>query len=264
MRESSVIRGLRSKCVICPRLRGRFGEKKMANLQSERTKEQPPFTYCCDHMFGPFKIKERRTTLNPYGALFTCLASRAIHVEMKKTLETDSFVMTLRGFIARRGIVNRFGVKMLKIALGPKTNLKRASEKWITTKLENSCWHKLLIGYSGRWTLLSQVIWAMCEGDKCYLLVLYFHQFWRHSTNLDNESLDAFFAEIKAIVNSRPLAVEAINNGNSEVTLSLTNLENEIKGNSATTKGILTTWYLLEKAIEKSAALKQQILELMT
>ena len=58
------------------------------------------------------------------------------------------------------------------------------------------------------------------------------------STNLDNESLDAFFAEIKAIVNSRPLVVEAINNGNSEVTLSLTNLDNEIKGNSAATKGI--------------------------
>ena len=45
-----------------------------------------------------------------------------------------------------------------------------------------------------------------------------------HWTSLDNESLNTFFTEIEATVNSRPLAVETINGVNSEVKLSPTNL----------------------------------------
>ena len=41
-----------------------------------------------------------------------------------------------------------------------------------------------------------------------------------HSSSLDEESLNTLFAEVKAIINSRPLVVEAINDGNSEVALS--------------------------------------------
>ena len=43
------------------------------------------------------------------------------------------------------------------------------------------------------------------------------------STRMDYESVNTFFTEIEAIVNSRPLVVETINNGNSEETLSPTN-----------------------------------------
>ena len=39
-----------------------------------------------------------------------------------------------------------------------------------------------------------------------------------HSTSLDDESLNSFFTEIQAIMNSRPLVVETINDVNSEVT----------------------------------------------
>ena len=35
--------------------------------------------------------------------MFTCLCSRAIHIEVVQSLETDSFILSLRGFIGRRG-----------------------------------------------------------------------------------------------------------------------------------------------------------------
>ena len=54
-------------------------------------------------MFGPVQIKERRNTLKRYGALFTGLASRAIHIEMTKGMNTDFFILALRRFIAKRG-----------------------------------------------------------------------------------------------------------------------------------------------------------------
>ena len=45
-----------------------------------------------------------------------------------------------------------------------------------------------------------------------------------HSTSLDDESLNTFSTEIEAIVISRPLVVETINDVNSDVTLSPANL----------------------------------------
>ena len=73
------------------------------NLPPDRTKEEPPLAYCDVDIFVPFEIRERRTTLKRYEALFTCLASRAIHIEMTNT---DSFILALRQFIVRRGNIS--------------------------------------------------------------------------------------------------------------------------------------------------------------
>ena len=103
MQGNSIVKGLMSKCDTCRRLRRRVGEQIMVDLPPDKTKEEPPFTYCGVDMFGPFEIKERRTTLKRYyGALFTYLASRTNHIEITKSLETDSFILALRRFIARR------------------------------------------------------------------------------------------------------------------------------------------------------------------
>ena len=48
-------------------------------------------------------MKETQSELKRYGALFTCLASRAVHIEVVATMNTDSFIMALRRMIARRG-----------------------------------------------------------------------------------------------------------------------------------------------------------------
>ena len=75
----------------------------MADLPEERTQEAPPFMYCGMDMFGPFTIKCHRTELKRYGIIFTCLASRTVHLEVANTMDTDSFIQALRRFIARRG-----------------------------------------------------------------------------------------------------------------------------------------------------------------
>ena len=75
----------------------------MADLPQERLKEESPFTYCGVDIFGPFEIEETRNTLKRYGVLFTCLANCAIHIEIIKSMDTDSFILALRRFSARRG-----------------------------------------------------------------------------------------------------------------------------------------------------------------
>ena len=90
-----------ANCVTCQRCRGQVQEQKMADLPSERIEVEAPFTYCAVDYFGPWYIKESRKELKRYGALFTCLSSRAIHLKVAKTLETDSFINVLRCFLAK-------------------------------------------------------------------------------------------------------------------------------------------------------------------
>ena len=42
-----------------------------------------------------------------YGTLFTCLTSRAVHIEIASSLTTDSFINAYRRFICRRGPVRQ-------------------------------------------------------------------------------------------------------------------------------------------------------------
>ena len=97
---NSVCRSIIFKFVICRRLRGKLGTQIMADLPEERTHEAPPFMYCGLDMFNPFTIKCHKTELKIYGIIFTCLASRAVHLEVANTMDTDSFIQALRRFIA--------------------------------------------------------------------------------------------------------------------------------------------------------------------
>ena len=100
---NSVIRSLICHCVTCRSLRGELGEQLMSELPSGRLQESSPFTYCGVDLIGTFTIKNYRKELKRYGVVFTCLCSRAIHTEVAQSLETDSFILSLRRFIRRRG-----------------------------------------------------------------------------------------------------------------------------------------------------------------
>ena len=58
-----------------------------------------PRIYTGVDYFEPFIIKEGRKEVKRYGALFTCLVSRAVHIEVASSLESNSFILALRRFI---------------------------------------------------------------------------------------------------------------------------------------------------------------------
>ncbi|XP_072931477.1 uncharacterized protein [Epargyreus clarus] len=62
-----------------------------------------PFTYTGVDYFGPLTVTVGRTNQKRYVAIFTCLTTRAIHLEVTASLTTDSAVMALRRMMARRG-----------------------------------------------------------------------------------------------------------------------------------------------------------------
>ena len=124
-------------CVICKSMRGKFDEQVMGNLPKDRVSEAPPFTYCGIDLFGPFMVKERRSVMKRYGTLFTCMPSRAVHIEVVTTMETDSFIMALRRMIARRGNVRTIRNDNGGNFIGADNELKRCFQEMDHKKIEH-------------------------------------------------------------------------------------------------------------------------------
>ena len=76
----------------------------MADLPEFRVDfDKRPFNHVSVDCFGPFYVKRGRSECKRYGCVFTCLNIRAIHIEKLDDLECDTFINSLRRFIARRG-----------------------------------------------------------------------------------------------------------------------------------------------------------------
>ena len=125
-----------SRSVTCRHLRGTSGEQKMAKLLSSRVEPAPQFSYCAVDYFGPWHIKEGRKEVKKYGVLFTCLASRAIHIEVAHSIETDSFLQALRRFIYRRGPVRELCRDQGSNFVGAETELKVALQEMDDEKID--------------------------------------------------------------------------------------------------------------------------------
>ena len=111
----------------------------MADLPSSRLMEVPPFTYCGVDMFGAFIIKQRQSEVKWYGAMFTCMNSCAVHIEVIHSLDTDTFIQVLRQIIARRGIIRTIYSDNGSNFIGADNELKRAFEEMDNEKIKHSC-----------------------------------------------------------------------------------------------------------------------------
>ena len=118
----------------------------MADLPQEGCTEAAPFTYCGADMFGLLIIKETRSELKRYGALFTCFSSRAVHFEVTNSLDADSFILALRRFMARRGTVCSIWSDNGTNFVGARNELQRALNQEIKSFLQGTgadwiLWH---------------------------------------------------------------------------------------------------------------------------
>lgn len=202
----SVVSHLLSSCAICHKLRGNAQVQKMANLPEERVAQAPPFTYTGMDVFGPWYIKEGRKELKRWGIVFTCLSSRAIHLETLNTMETSSFINALRRFINRRGKVRQLRSDQGSNFIGGRNELNAevntdAVKNFLLTQECDFIEFKMNFPSSshmgGVWERMIRTVRSSLSG----LLE-------DHSTQLDDEGLRTLFTEAENLVNSRPLTTD--------------------------------------------------------
>ncbi len=102
------IRSLLSQCVLCRRHRAACEQPYMSDLPRDRMETSAPFTNIGLDVFGPWDIRERTSTRRSSGQkcwaiIFTCLSSRAVHVDALPSMDTPSFINALRRFMSLRG-----------------------------------------------------------------------------------------------------------------------------------------------------------------
>ena len=93
-----------SRCFGCRRRQAPVGAQMTVLPPDKGTPDKPPFTFVGVDCFGPFWVKRTSSQVKRYGVLFTCLVTRAIHLEVAQSMDTDSFVNSMHRFSARRGI----------------------------------------------------------------------------------------------------------------------------------------------------------------
>ena len=89
-----------AKCVTCRKLRKRPLNQLMGQIPNLRVAAGfPAFSNTAMDMFGPVQIKLGRKTLKEAQVIiFTCMTSRAIHLELVTDKTSDAFLMAFRRF----------------------------------------------------------------------------------------------------------------------------------------------------------------------
>ena len=216
LNANTVVRSVIHQCSRCKFLRGKLCEQKMADLPEERFSTEGPFTISGMDMFGPFYVKDGRKTIKRFVVLFTCLSSRAVHLETTENINTDSFIQALRRFVSRRGHIRQLYSDNGTNFIGAENEFKKAYDEMNHDRIEEflldqSCdlieWKKIPPSAShmgGAWERqirsVRKILTAM---------------FKEHPQRLTDESFRTFLAEAECIINSRPLTISNLSDPSS-------------------------------------------------
>ncbi|XP_072025211.1 uncharacterized protein [Amphiura filiformis] len=200
------VKSVLGKCIICRKHRMPVSKQKMADLPAYRVKsDDPAFTVTGLDYFGPFYIKQGRVTRKRYGMLFTCMNSRAVHIEVAHTLDTSSCIDGIRRFIARRGPVKVIHSDNGTNLVGADNELRRALQELDQDQIQNfSTSHTFEWRYNPPAASHHGGVWERQIRTVRKLMCAILNE--QHlKTCRSDEQLHTFMCEIESTLNSRPL-----------------------------------------------------------
>ena len=197
----STVRRILWACARCRNRRAQPVCPKMAALPAARVEMDVPFASCGLDFLGPLTVRKFRKAEKRYILLVTCLATRAIHLEVAHGLDTDSFLMALRRFIGRRGrprcIYSDNGTNLV----GGERELREALSEWNQQKIhetltqENIVWRfnpPTASHMGGAWERL------VASVKRALRAVL-------GNQTVSDDVLHTTVVEVEYVINSRPL-----------------------------------------------------------
>ena len=100
----SLVKSVIHQCVGCRRWSGgNYQLPPMPALPVERVEEASPFLNVGIDYFGPIPIRNGNSTQTIHVAIFVCLVTRAIHLEIARDTTAIEFLRTLVRFVSIRG-----------------------------------------------------------------------------------------------------------------------------------------------------------------
>lgn len=207
------IKSIAKQCQQCRIKKAMVNYPQMAKLPKARVSAFClPFTYTGLDYFGPIMVAVGRHTEKRYGALFTCLTVRAVHIEVVNTLDTSSCILAIRNFMARRGTPREFfsdnGTNFTSAEREIREAVKDVDRNELvrnftttTTKWNFNPPSSPHMG--GAWERLVRTIKTVLYNIT-------------PTRNPNEELLRGMLAEVENIINSRPLTYVVIDNENAE------------------------------------------------
>jgi hypothetical protein len=122
---------IKKKCIYGKKSHPKIESQVMAELPKIRLMPQTPPFY-----FGPYKVKiGRNKTTKHYRVLFTCLNTRAVHLELATDCSTMEFIQVHRRFFAIRGYPSLMLSDNGTQLVGAKSELAKMIQGWDVKKL---------------------------------------------------------------------------------------------------------------------------------
>lgn len=127
------VRAIAQRCQLCRVRKAAPVKPTTGDLPLERLSSyQRPFTSCGVDYFGPMTVVIGRRHEKRWGALFTCMTTRAVHLELVSSLSTDSAIAAIRRMAARRGWPRVMYSDNGTNFRGADAELRAAYAEWVT------------------------------------------------------------------------------------------------------------------------------------
>ena len=172
-------------------------------------------------MFGPFLVKDCRKQKKCYGAIFTCMSRRVVHIETTNSMSTGSFILALKRLISQRGNVRMIRTDNGTNFVGANIDLRKAFNEMNHTKINN-----FLMKLGGEWITwrrnprMTSNMGGVWERQICSARNIVKSLLRTHGESLNDESLKTFLVEVEGILNSRPITCKSTGDVNSYLPLS--------------------------------------------
>lgn len=197
-----VARGVVAQCVLCQRMRNGGLQPMMADLPPCRIASSiPAFTNVGVDYFGPIEVIIFRRRVKRWACLFTCLSTRAVHLELSYTLDTDSFLATLIRFESRRGTPAAYYSDNGTNFVGAQGELRECLERLKQKKIVSA-----LSLREVKWTFIPPA--TPHAGGAWECLVQSAKRALRyilHLRTVTDEVLLTALAQVESLLNNRPL-----------------------------------------------------------
>ena len=198
-------------CVKCFRFKAKAAEQIMAALPSDRVNMARPFLKVGVDFGGPFLLKtsnlRRAPKTKAYIAIFVCMVTKCVHIELVSGLSTECFLLTFKRFIARRGNPATIYSDNATNFLGSSNHLKELYD-FFRVKSNIDSIETFLANNETQWKFIPPRsphwggIWeAAIKSAKHHIIRII------GDTPLTFEEFSTVLATIESILNSRPLSI---------------------------------------------------------